>query len=72
MAIKSIGYAYATSTYATRLGARSTGCYYVEVKACELSTEPRELSGPFDTVEHAEAFASAIGLDWSAYTRRAA
>lgn len=37
MTIKSIGYAFATSTYAKRLGAYETGCYFVEVKALEQS-----------------------------------
>lgn len=69
--VKSIGYAYASSTYAARLGASSTGCYYVQTKASETATRALSLRGPFATIEDAEAFAADITGDWSRFTRRA-
>jgi hypothetical protein len=72
MTIKSIGFAYATSTFATRLGAGDTGCYYVETKADEISHRALTLEGPFASLEDAERVAAANPAAWSRYTRRAA
>ena len=70
--IKSIGYAYASSTIAKRLGAAKAGCYFVEVKRHETQANATSLRGPFETIEQAELHASAIACDWSRYTKRAA
>lgn len=72
MTIKAIGYAYASSTIAARLGAARHGCYYVETKASELDTRHTSLRGPFETIEQAELHASAIACDWSRFTMRGA
>jgi hypothetical protein len=70
--IKSIGYAYASSTYAARLGRAKSGCYYVETMTREFATRPKSLDGPFATKLEAETFANGIDAEWSRYTMRAA
>lgn len=68
--IKSIGYAYASSTYATRLGRAKSGCYYVETKPSETVARSKSFHGPFDTVSDAETFANGIDAPWSRFTMR--
>jgi len=70
--VKAIGYAYPSSTTATRLGAGKSGCYYVETKRHETQAAKTSLAGPFASIEDAERHALTIPADWSRYTRRAA
>jgi hypothetical protein len=73
--IKSIGYAYATSTIATQLGARASGCYYVATQADETDADAKVVGGPYASLEEGEARCARPDLRhvrWSRYTKRAA
>ena len=54
---KTIGYAYATSPYASRHGFGKTGCYYVEVYDSPESTIGYTMIGAFATKEEAVTYA---------------
>lgn len=69
--IKSIGYAYASSTLARRLDADETGCYYVATYTDESDHLEDDLIGPFATIESAEHRAETVEGRWSRYTMRA-
>lgn len=70
--IKAIGYAYASSTTAKRLGASKTGCYYIATYYDEIDPIADDLMGPFATIEDAEIRAATVAGRWSRYTKRAA
>ena len=53
--IKSIGYAYPTSTTATKYGLGNVGCYFVELIGKGLKREG--MAGPYLSVAEAEAVA---------------
>lgn len=69
--IKSIGYAYPSSTLARRLGAGRIGCYYVVTYQDEIDSLEDDLIGPFATIEEAELRAASVAGRWSRYTKRA-
>lgn len=69
--IKSIGYAYASSNTAKRLGAYRTGCYFISTHRDETDHIDRALIGPFATIEEAEERAKGVEGRWSRFTRRA-
>lgn len=68
--IKAIGYAYASSTIAARLGAARDGCYYVATYQEESEPIADDLIGPFATIEEAETCAASVAGSWSRFTRR--
>lgn len=70
--IKAIGYAYASSATAKRLGAAKAGCYYVATYQDESDCVEDDLIGPFATIEEAEACAVNVTGRWSRFTKRAA
>ena len=69
--IKSIGYAYASSSLARRLGANETGCYYIATYTDESDPLEDDLIGPFASIEEAESRAVNVTGRWSRYTKRA-
>jgi len=69
--IKSIGYAYPTSTFAKRLKRSAKGCFYVMVKTSEDAFNFKSLNGPFATKYEAEQFAAGLDMPFSRYTMRA-
>lgn len=62
---KTIGYAFASSAHATKLGRKATGCYFVALKT---GAHVHELHGPYDTVEDAASFASTIDAPTCPYS----
>lgn len=67
--IKSIGYAYATSATASRLGVPEDGGYFIATYDSEGQED--DLLGPFATLEQAEERAATVSGDWSRFTMRA-
>jgi len=60
--LKSVGYAYATSSHAKQFGRYKTGCYTVTTH--KTVEDPGKASGPFDSREEAFAYADTLDGDW--------
>lgn len=65
--LKSIGYAYASSTYAARLHRARQGCYFIELKSDETDTNPRLIPTAFDCLKSADR--AARDMHWAAWSR---
>lgn len=69
--LKSIGYAYPSSTMAVRLHRAKQGCYYIEFKDSEEAPSDRFYPIAFDCLKSADRAARDMHwLAWSLYSKR--